>query len=116
MKDIADFYGRMKKFFGLKIVEDNLVIYPLESITQYYQEGKAMHHCVYRNEYYRRPECLILSARDIEGNRLETIEVNLKTFDIVQSRAVCNGESQYHDQIVKLVNKNMNLIRQKMIA
>ena len=116
MKDIADFYGRMKKFFGLKIVEDNLVIYPLESITQYYQEGKAMHHCVYRNEYYRRPECLILSARDIEGNRLETIEVNLKTFDIVQSRAVCNGESRYHDQIVKLVNKNMNLIRQKMIA
>ena len=100
----------------MKIVEDNLVICPLESITQFYQEGKAMHHCVYRNEYYRQPECLILSAKDIEGNRLETIEVNLNTFEIVQSRAVYNGVSQYHDQIVKLMNKNMNLIRQKMIA
>ena len=63
-----------------------------------------------------KKECLILSAKDIEGNRLETIEVNLNTFEIVQSRAVCNGVSQYHDQIVKLMNKNMNLIRQKMIA
>jgi len=40
----------------------------------------------------------------------------LKTLNIVQSRAVCNGVSEYHDQIVKLVKKNMNLIRQKMIA
>lgn len=116
MKDIADFYERMKKFFGMKITDGNIVICPLESITQFYQEGKAMHHCVYQNGYYRRPECLILSAKDTAGKRLETIEVSLKTLDIVQSRSVCNGVSEYHDQIVKLVKKNMNLIRQKMIA
>jgi len=40
----------------------------------------------------------------------------LKTLDIVQSRSFCNGVSEYHDQIVKLVKKNMNLIRRKMIA
>lgn len=116
MKDIAGFYERMKKFFGMKITDGNIVICPLESITQFYQEGKAMHHCVYQNGYYRRPECLILSAKDTAGKRLETIEVSLKTLDIVQSRSVCNGVSEYHDQIVKLVKKNMNLIRQKMIA
>ena len=116
MKDIADFYERMKKFFGMKITDGNIVICPLESITQFYQEGKAMHHCVYQNGYYRRPECLILSAKDTAGKRLETIEVSLKTLDIVQSRSVCNGVSEYHDQIIKLVKKNMNLIRQKMIA
>lgn len=116
MKDIAGFYERMKKFFGMRITDGNIIICPLESITQFYQEGKAMHHCVYKLEYYNRPECLILSAKDTDGNRLETIEVNLKTLNIVQSRAVCNGVSEYHDQIVKLVKKNMNLIRQKMIA
>lgn len=116
MKDIAGFYERMKKFFGMKITDGNIVICPLESITQFYQEGKAMHHCVYQNGYYRRPECLILSAKDTAGKRLETIEVSLKTLDIVQSRSVCNGVSEYHDQIIKLVKKNMNLIRQKMIA
>lgn len=78
--------------------------------------GMAMHHCVYQNGYHRRPECLILSAKDTAGKRLETIEVNLKTLDIVQSRSFCNGVSEYHDQIVKLVKKNMNLIRRKMIA
>ena len=36
--------------------------------------------------------------------------------DIVQSRSFCNGVSEYHDQIVKLVKKNINLIRRKMIA
>lgn len=59
---------------------------------------------------------MILSAKDTDGKRIETIEVNLKTLDIVQSRSFCNGVSKYHDQIVKLVKKNMSLIRQKMIA
>ena len=75
-----------------------------------------MHHCVYKNLFYIRQEFLILSAKDTAGKRLETIEVNLKTLDIVQSRSFCNGVSEYHDQIVKLVKKNMNLIRRKMIA
>ena len=116
MKDIAGFYERMEKFFGMKITDGNIVICPLESITQFYQEGKAMHHCVYKLGYYNRPDRLILSAKDTGGKRIETIEVNLKTLNIVQSRAVCNGVSEFHDQIVKLVKKNMNLIRQKMIA
>ena len=115
MKDIAGFYERMKKFFGMKITDGNIVICPLESITQFYQEGKAMHHCVYAQGYYARENTLILSAT-IDGKRAETIEVNLKTLDIVQSRAVCNGVSEYHNQIIKLVKKNMNLIRQKMTA
>lgn len=116
MKDIAGFYERMEKFFGMKITDGNIVICPLESITQFYQEGKTMHHCVYKLGYYNRPDRLILSAKDTGGKRIETIEVNLKTLNIVQSRSVCNGVSKYHDQIVKLVKKNMNLIRQKMIA
>ena len=116
MKDIAGFYERMEKLFVMKITDGNIVICPLESITQFYQEGKAMHHCVYKLGYYNRPDRLILSAKDTGGKRIETIEVNLKTLNIVQSRSVCNGVSKYHDQIVKLVKKNMNLIRQKMIA
>lgn len=42
---------------------------------------------------------------------VETIEVNLKSFQIVQSRAVCNGTSEYHDCIIRLVEKNMSLIK-----
>jgi len=58
---------------------------------------------------------LILTAR-IGNKRIETVEVNLKTLSVVQSRGVCNNNTEYHDRIIKLVKKNMNLIRQKLTA
>ena len=56
---------------------------------------------------------LILSAT-IDGVRIETIEVSLKTFKVVQSRGVCNQNTEYHDRIINLVDSNMNLIRKRM--
>lgn len=109
-QDILSFIKRIQPFLGMEIKDEGIVIRPLESVTQFYLEGKAMHHCVYQNEYYRRKDCLILTAQK-NGKRLETIEVNLKTFKIIQSRAVCNKTSDYHDKIIELVNRNMGLIR-----
>ena len=48
----------------------------LESVQEYLEEGKALHHCVFTNEYYLKEQSLILSAR-IDGKRIETIEVSL---------------------------------------
>lgn len=109
-QDILSFIRRIQPFLGMEIKDEDIVIRPLESVTQFYQEGKAMHHCVYQNEYYKHKDCLILTAQK-NGKRLETVEVNLKTFQIIQSRAVCNGTSDYHDRIIELVNRNMGLIR-----
>ena len=109
-QDILSFIQRIQPFLGIEIKDEDIVIRPLESVTQFYQEGKAMHHCVYSNGYYKRKDCIILTAQK-NGKRLETVEVSLKTFKIVQSRAVCNKTSDYHDHIIKLVNRNMGLIR-----
>lgn len=76
------------------------------------EEGEAMHHCVYACGYYKKKESLILSAKDKEGHRIETIELSLRTFTIVQSRGVCNSITPMHNEIIELVNKNINLIRQ----
>ena len=114
-ENIIKFYKRMEKFFGLEITDGSITIRPLESITQFYQEGKAMHHCVYTNEYYKHNDCLILSAR-IGEKRIETIEMSLKTFEIIQSRGVCNKNTEYHERIMNLVRKNLNLIRQRLTA
>ena len=84
-------------------------------MQEYLEEGKALHHCVFTNEYYLKENSLILSAT-IEGRRIETIEVNLDTLKVVQSRGVCNKKTEYHDQIVSLVNANRKLIRQRMKA
>lgn len=114
-ENIARFYKKMERFFGLEIADGSITIRPLESVTQFYQEGKAMHHCVYTNEYYKLSDSLILSAR-IGEKRIETIEVSLKTFEIVQSRGTCNKNTEYHERIISLVKKNIGLIRKKMAS
>lgn len=111
-RNIHKFMEHIRPFLGMEIKDSDLVIRPLESVTQFYAEGKAMHHCVFANEYYARPECLILSAR-VGGERMETLEVSLDTFEIIQSRAVCNGTSKHHDRIIRLMKENMWMIRNR---
>lgn len=40
----------------------------------------------------------------------------MKTFEVVQCRGLCNENTEHHDRIIALVNKNANLIRQRMKA
>ena len=92
-----------------------IVVSVLESVDEYYREGNALHHCVGQCEYYLKPMSLVLSAR-IEGRRIETVEVSLESFKILQSRGLCNRNSEYHDRIISLVQKNTSQIRKRFIA
>lgn len=111
LSENAAYVKDKEKFFGIVITDGELLIQVLKSVTEFFEEGKRMHHCVFENEYYKKKDSLILSAK-VAGERKETIEVNLKTFSIVQSRAAFNKSSEYHARIIELMNKNMNLIRQ----
>lgn len=115
LKDEAIYQKQKGKFFDLFFGDDLIQISVLQSVMDFLNEGKEMHHCVYTNKYYLKPESLILSAR-LGDKRIETVEVNLKTLDVVQSRGVCNQMTEYHDHIIGLVKKNINLIRQKLTA
>lgn len=112
---ILEFYKQKEKFFGICISDGEINIRPLESVTQFYLEAKAMHHCVFSNEYFKKKDCLIMSAR-IGDKRIETIEVNLNTLQVVQSRGVCNQGTEYHDRIVGLVKSNIGIIRKKLAS
>lgn len=101
------------KFFGICFGDENVVITVIQSVADMAEEGTKMHHCVFSMEYYKRKDSLILTARSAaDGKRIETIEVSLKTFKVVQSRGVQNTNTPYHDEIIDLVNKNINLIKQ----
>ena len=109
-------YMRMKaRFLDLQFGDDTLTIGVLQSVKDFYNEGKEMHHCVYASEYYKKEDALIMSAR-IGNKRIETIEVNLKTLEIVQSRGACNKNTEYHNRIIELVKKNIGLIRKRLSA
>ena len=115
MEDEKRFKELKSKFFGIHFTDGTIQVHVLESVQEHLEEGVSMHHCVFSNEYYLKEDSLILSAT-IEGKRIETIEVSLKSLEVVQSRGVCNKNTEYHEQIVNLVNANSRLIRQRMRA
>ena len=103
------------KFFGICFTDGTIQVHVLESVQEHLEEGVSMHHCVFSNAYYLKEDSLILSAT-IEGKRIETIEMSLRTLEVVQSRGVCNKNTEYHEQIVNLVNANRGLISRRMKA
>ena len=110
----------MSKYFGLSLSINGITIEPLRSVHEFMEEGEAMHHCVCDMGYYdakRHPNSLILSARDADsGERIETIEVNTKVWQVVQSRGVCNGDSDRHADILRMMDEFMPQIRAAAVA
>ena len=109
-------YKQLKaKFFGIEFTDGIIRMHVLESVQEHLEEGTAMHHCVYDAHYYSKPQSLIFSATK-DGERIETIEVSLETMKVVQSRGVCNKNTEYHEQILALMQKNMRMIAQRATA
>lgn len=105
-----DYAKRMAEYLGIVLQANGITIRPLQSVREFVEEGAAMHHCVYACGYYRQDNCLILSARDAEGHRLATIELNLRTGNIVQCRGCCNTIPEKDKVIRAIINKNINSI------
>lgn len=101
------FYENRKQFLDMVITDGKVDIRVIPTAMGIREEGKAMHHCV--GGYYNQPNSLILSAK-IDGQRIETIEVNLNDYTLVQSRGLQNKYTKHHKRIVNLVNSNMNEI------
>lgn len=99
-----------RMFFGLVFSDGLIRIHVIKSVKDMIEEGKRMHHCV--GNYYDKNNSLILSAT-INGKRIETVEVSLLSFKVIQSRGVCNTITDYHDRIINLVNDNMDIIRKR---
>ena len=110
LKDLARSEKAYAKFIerykDIKIEGSDLVIYPLPSVTAFYDEGEAMKHCVFSHEYYKDRRILILSARDSKGERLATIEYELKDGNIRQCRAKCNNTPLRNLEIRELITRN----------
>lgn len=98
-----------KKFSNLCISNEKIVIKPLLTIEDFEQESNIMMHCLFQKNYLEKDR-LILSA-EINGVKVETIEVNLTNFTISQCRGRHNKKTHYHSKIIRLVKQNMGLIQ-----
>ena len=111
-----DTYKKQKSnFFDVEIKDDDITIKPLVSVLEFLEEGHQMHHCVFSNKYYERPDCLILHAI-VEGVSIATIELNLESLKIIQCRGVYNSKPTQYDRIISLIETNIDKIAAKRIA
>lgn len=109
-EDNRQYTKRIDKFKGIVFACDDVEISPLKSLYDFKYEGDKLHHCVFTNEYYKKNESLIMSARR-DGIPIETIEVSLDTYKILQCHGDHNHMSELHQQILDTVTRNMSAIK-----
>lgn len=110
-KDNESYIQRRRRFFDLDISNEKFDVHVLRDINEFFEEGKNMSHCVFSNKYYNKVDSLILSCRNKKGERVETIEVNLKEFKVVQCYGFKDNFTSHHKEILDLMKNNMNKIR-----
>ena len=113
MENEERFHALKAPFFGIAFTDGTIQVRVLESVQEYIEEGQALHHCVFTNEYHLKEKSLILSAR-IEGKRIETIELSLETMEVLQSRGLMNQNTEYHERIIELVHQNIKQIQSRV--
>lgn len=106
----ADYRSRLGKMLGVVVTVGDIELRPLQTIKEFYDEGEAMHHCVFTNKYYSKDGCLIIGAR-VNGERAETIEINTNEWQIMQCRGKHNQNSEYHEAIMEAMTNNINKYR-----
>lgn len=115
-KNEEEAYKEFKKpFLDLVLTDGQIQISVLKSVQEFREEAEELDHCVYSNDYYMKPESLILSAK-VNNKRMETIELSLDSFNIIQSRGIKNQVSEYHEKIINLMNHNRSLVQRRMMA
>lgn len=93
-------------FFNLMFSDKELIVKPINHVKDFLVEGDMLRHCIFVNEYYKKQNSLLLSAR-INDTVVETIEVSLSRMEIVQARGYKNKPTKHNRRIVKLVKDNL---------
>lgn len=99
-----------QQFDGMMFQSGKVTIQIIPTSKGIVEEGEAMHHCV--GGYYNNIHSLILTAR-VDGKRMETIEVSLTNYTIVQCRGLLNKSTSYHNKIVHLMKQGLPEIRRR---
>jgi hypothetical protein len=105
----VQYIEQKQKFFGLQFLSKNITVKVIESVREFMDEGDTLNHCLFTNEYYKKHDSLVLSAR-IKNKPIETVEVSLTDLKIIQARGQGNKATKYHKEIVNLVNENLHKI------
>ena len=51
-KEKDEYIRKKAAFLNLVLTDGLIIVKVLQSVDEFYEEGKAMHHCVYTNAYF----------------------------------------------------------------
>jgi hypothetical protein len=105
-KEVQEWVSMYTKRFGdMEIHCGAFTVKPLCSMSDFKAEADEMHHCIVT--YYGKKDALLLSIEH-DGKKTETAEISLiKNGKLIQCRGHRNDPSQWHDEIVNILNDNM---------
>ena len=101
-KDECRYQEMKSRFFDLSFGDGEITVKPLVSIKEFAEEGKLMSHCVFAMKYFQKENSLIFHAL-VDGTSVATIELNLKTMEVVQCRGPHNSKPELYDRITALI-------------
>lgn len=104
-KDIDSYREFIKRYVDIMICSKDITISPLKSVEEFQQEGEAMHHCVFKNNYYNKRNILIFSAKK-SGSRIATIEYSLTDGKVLQCRGYCNKKPKEYDLLINIMTNS----------
>ena len=99
-------------YLKINLHENGIYAKILQNVDEFFQEGVALHHCVYKNRYFKK-DCLIFSVRNTNDKRIATVEWNIENKKVVQVRSYCNKIPEEYSKIVDLFEKNKDKIVSK---
>ncbi len=111
IKSLQKEYTKAKRqFFKLSFSDGEILIKTISRISDFHKIGIEQNHCIFENEYWERESSLIMVA--LQKNKpIETIEISLDNFEILQARGLNNTPSKYNAKIIQIVEKNIPEIR-----
>lgn len=101
---------KMERYKDLKSMFQDYTVVPIMRLDQLERESQLLLHCAYENGYDEEENSLLLSGR-YKGEVMETIEVNLQTFEIEQARGYNNEATEHNETFIMMVNSIMDVIK-----
>lgn len=111
----AEYLLQKGKFLDLMFTNGKILVHPLPSVEEFLIEGDELHHCIFTNEYYKKADSLVFSAK-INNRRIETVEMSISKLKILQARGLQNKVTKHHSEILALINSNIPKIKKLISA
>lgn len=106
-----DYYEKVKDIPTISV--DDIKLEPIKDIKDFYHYGEEVfHNCLFANKYYEKEQsyCFVVSVKDKPQECCEIIKYD-DDIEINQLRGVCNGISDYHDQLKLFINEKLNYLK-----